>query len=177
MNEDEIKRYMAKIKGDQGNKSDDDIEHSGTKTRITGRGEINHDDIEFDLNNPINHDKTHLEYDENDLPLSIKSDAIIGKKNNKADYLDVSTPKHLETRNTFRAKDDEELNQKQKSIVNRKPKVRGTKAGFDDSSLKLGSVDDLSESNDSSLFKKQKAAHDRRNSTTSNQFSRKNSLA
>ena len=90
MNDDEIKRYMANLKGDQGNKSDE--EASGTKTRITRGGEINHDDIDFDLNNPINQDKTHLEYDENDLPLSIKSDAIIGKKANKVDQLELATP-------------------------------------------------------------------------------------
>jgi len=49
MNEDEIKRYMANLKGDGVVNKSDDEEHTGTKTRMTRNGEINHDDINFDL--------------------------------------------------------------------------------------------------------------------------------
>ena len=88
MNDDEIKRYMANLKGDQGNKSDEE-NASNTKTRITRGGELNHDDIDFDLINPMAADKTHLEYDEGDLPLSIKTDAIINKKAIDLDKLEI----------------------------------------------------------------------------------------
>jgi len=173
MNDDEIKRYMANMKGDQANRSDEENLASGTKTRITRGNELNHDDIDFDLNNP-NADKTHLEYDENDLPLSLKSDAIVGKKNNNTSKLDIATPVPNElNRNTFRAKTDEELNDK--SLIDKKPKFRGTQKGYDDNSIKMGSVDDSEIDNDSLFNKNMKKHHGKVDAN--NKGTRKNSIA
>lgn len=77
MNDDEIKRYIAQMKGEMGDNGSDDDEKN--KTGLT-RTIINQDDIEFDIKNELN-DKTHLEYDENDMPISNKtSPKLKGRK-------------------------------------------------------------------------------------------------
>lgn len=83
MNEDEIKRYIAQMKGDALSANSDDAETKidVTKTRLT-KDPINHADIDFDLENPVI-DKTHIEYDENDLPLSNKTISIKIKRKEK----------------------------------------------------------------------------------------------
>ena len=69
MNENEIKRYLANLKGDDAADITDDEEANGnTKTRVT-KQEINADEIEFEMQQN-NLDRTHIEYDENDMPLS-----------------------------------------------------------------------------------------------------------
>lgn len=72
------------MKGDNRSADSDDAETKNnemTKTRLT-RDPINHNDLDFDLENPAI-DRTHIEYDENDLPLSNKTTSIKIKNKNR----------------------------------------------------------------------------------------------
>jgi len=89
MNPNEIKRYIDNMKGEQAFNNSDEEDHtkiSGTKTRITLRNgeQVNHDDINFDLEKNL--DKTTpLEFDENDLPFSVKTDRMAAQKSHRLD--------------------------------------------------------------------------------------------
>lgn len=65
------------------NRSGEGYHTSPTKTGLT-RNEINHNEIDIDLENRqiTGLDRTNLEYDENDLPFSLKSDNL-GKMRNR----------------------------------------------------------------------------------------------
>jgi|DEB0MinimDraft_12_1074336.scaffolds.fasta_scaffold14151_4 hypothetical protein len=174
MNADEIKRYIDNMKGEAINISDDeDLTAANTKTKITLRKSdaINHDDINFDLEKNLDN-TTPLEFDENEMPFSLRTEK------RKTDKLDV-TPKGVVK---GAHKTDDTL--KDRSFVDKKPKMKAKKGTGMNDSVKLGSVDDEESSSEESAksgmvfeedkkgntgraeFGGMKAQHARKNSVT-----------
>jgi len=87
MNDDEIKRYIANMKGEAHLSEDEDhtATAANTKTKLTLRKDdgLNVDDIHFDLEKNLDN-TTPLELDENEMPFSLRTEK------RKTDKLDLT---------------------------------------------------------------------------------------
>ena len=107
MDQVEIKRYIDNLQGVKHMESEEE-EFTNINTKTRGQTAF-HEEIHLDLEtNNVN--KTPLEIDENDLPLSVKTEQIHKKK---AGFSNAQTPKNKSTLKVHQT--DEKLNDR--SIV------------------------------------------------------------